>query len=321
MAKTYNRSTEIKILKERINVLTSELDKETKISTDLHLLDFFNISMKMFDWKNLPSEIPKRRVEMLLFNHGAVAFFKTKDKGYYILPFAYCGGINDYGDFTRIRPISKSGITQFGEYTIGEDCVIIRDNELEIPPYIYAKFYGEKISELFNIRQKNNNFLKMPFIFGSSGNRGKDARNALEIKQITQNDKNEVYFITDAFDNLKLFDMKPQYFGREIQEQIKDLKNDFFEWAGIKHLPQDKKERMLVDEVNIDEEKNVINTEKRLEPRKRACEEINSIFNLDIDVEVNKYYKDEVKTSNVVASVSGGIHNNKDREQSKSDRR
>ena len=289
---------------------------------NLHTLDFWNICCMTFDWK-VPKNIPKRRVEMNLFKYGKVAFIHDEINGDFILPFAYAKGLNVYGDYRFIQPIvlgDNINILSKQEYEIDKECVIIRDNNLEIPPLAYARYYANRIAELFRVRDKNNNYLKLPFIFSSTGDRGKDKKNAFEIQQVLGADNNEIAVISDAFNMLKFFDLKPQYFGREIAEQLKDLKNEFYLWCGLKHLPYEKRERMVVDEVNIENEVTNVHTQKRLSPRKEACEKINELFKVDISVKVNEFDDEIAKTSNIVASVAGGIHNDNTRNQERTKR-
>lgn len=319
----YPLKYQIRDLREKCNFLQSELAIKNKTANNLQSLDMLNVAMKCFNWKNLPEELKRRErlIERFLCMEGKVAMFKHDTRGFYILPFTYVGAVDDYGEYTRIQPISRNSNTQFKEYTIGEDCVVIRDNELEVAPILYINFHADKIEKLYRTREKNNNFLKLPFIFASTGDRGKDKKNAFEIAQVLGKDENEIAIISDAFEQLKLFDLKPQYFGRELQEQIKDLQNAFFEYLGIKFNSEFKKERMSVEEVNMAEERCMVHLKKRLDPRENACEQINKMWGLNIEVEPNKFNEEIVKTTDVVASVAGGIHNDNARQQQKSDRK
>ena len=60
-------------------------------------------------------------------------------------------------------------------------------------------------------------------------------------------------------------------------------------YLGVKSIPVEKKERLLVDEIGAnDEEKEYIRS-ARLEQRKIACEQMKKVFNIDVSVE----YKEE----------------------------
>lgn len=292
-----------KLMRELIKVLSTKTAEEADYTENIHFLDLFNKSIHMFQWKGLPDTITKRAVEPRIFTHGKLAFFFDDKYGYQMLPFAYTKGVNDENQYVSLRPISITGI-DYGEKIINEDCVVIRDNELEIPPIIYAKFYGGKISDLFNIREKNNNWLNLPIIFKTSGDRTKDKKNALEAKQILIDGKTEIAYVTDVFNALQMFDVKPQYFGAELEEQIKVMKNNYLEYLGIDHLNFDKKERMITSEVEVKNEENTINLNKRLLPRKDACEIINSIWSdIHLDVEFSSQSMYDTEAEQIISSA------------------
>lgn len=293
-----------KICKELFNLLATQSDVNAAFTQNIHTLDLINKSIFMFKWENLPDTITKRAVEPRLFFRGKLCFFFDDKVGYQILPFTYKGGLNDENQYTRVMPLSITG-QQYGEKIINEDCVIIRDNELEVPPIIYAIYYGDKISELFSIRDKNNNWLNLPIILKASGDRSKDKRTALEAKQILIDGKTSVAYVTDIFNALQMFDVKPQYFGAELEEQIKVMKNNYLEYLGIDHLGFEKRERMITSEVNVKEEENSLNRDKRLQPRRDACELINNIFGLNVSVDYNYEEYANVDTKQTIESMSG----------------
>lgn len=304
--KTPKHNFEIKKLKEYIKVLESKLQSEEKFSENLHTLDLYNKTIMQFGYTNLPADtMTSLIIERQMFTQGKLAFFKSPKFGYLCLPFVFTGGLNDYNMYTRLHPLSITG-QDYGELLIDEECVIIRDNPYMLPPIIYASFYGDAISDCYNTKTKNRNFLKLPFLFRSTGDRAKDEANALEIQHIL-GDNVDIAVITQAFEQLELFDLKPQYFGRELEESIKDYKNAYLEWAGIPHLPIEKNERMLVDEVNINIEATNLDLAKRLNTRKEAIDKINKLYGLNIEVFCNyKDYNDiKVNTENRVSSIGG----------------
>ena len=110
-----------------------------------------------------------------------------------------------------------------------KDRVIIRDNNLEVAPIIYARFYASEINDTQAMVRKNRNYLGLPFIIDSTGDRAQDDKNALELKNILTADKNTVAVVSSAMKQLTLLDLKPQYVGRELMELTRDYKNFFYE--------------------------------------------------------------------------------------------
>lgn len=289
--------------KQIYELLEGNMQIEGNFIKNIHTIDLINKGLMLFEWKKVPETIVKRSIETRLFFKGKLVFFFDDRYGYQMLPFTYDGGINDDGQYTKVIPISLNGI-DYGVKYINEDCVVVRDNEIEIPPLIYAVYFGDEISDLFNVRRKNNNWLKIPFVFKGTGNRDKDAKRALDVKSVMIDNDNEAFVFTDAFNDLSFFDLKPQYFGAEIEEQIKVMKNNYLEYLGIDHLNFDKKERMITSEVEIKEEENSLNLAKRYRTRKEAVSKINEIFGLDVSVEcsVARVVDDNTTNMNIISS-------------------
>lgn len=302
--------------------LRSDAQIESRYNLNLHAADMANQCFQVFKWHKVPNVIPVRTIEMNLFAYGKIAYIRDDILGDFMLPFTYSKGVDCYGEYKYIRPvcISTAGELLNKEYEINKNCVVIRDNELEVPPIKYAVYYAKRIAELFRIRDKNNNWLKLPFIFSSTGDRGIDEKNMFEIQNIFGADNNEIAVVSSALEQLNFYDLKPQYFGLEIQEQIRALRNEFYMWCGLKHLPVEKKERMIVDEVNIEDEITDINVQKRYSCRERAVDEIKNLFGVSMEVEVNTFNYEKTNSHTAQASVSGGAHNDGVRNQQRTKR-
>lgn len=305
---------EIKMLREQIRLLASQDDYNRIITDNIHYLAFYNMSLRCFEYmeKDKPIDYPmvnSRIIEKGLFTKGAMCMFKYHGV-LMCLPFVYVGGINDNNEYIYAHPISLNGI-DYGNLRIGEECVIIRDNNLEVAPIIYARFYASEINDTQAMVRKNRNYLGLPFIIDSTGDRAQDDKNALEIKNILTADKNTVAVVSSAMKQLTLLDLKPQYVGRELMELTRDYKNFFYEFLGVNNIPFEKNERLTDEEAVVNEEANNLNSDVRLKPRLEAIDKVNELFGTNIEIKQAWKEKEDIKTSNVVASVAGGSHNNR----------
>lgn len=82
-----------------------------------------------------------------------------------------------------------------------------------------------------------------------------------------------------------VLDTSSPYIIDKLQQQKFDLKNELLTYLGINNNNNIKKERMIVDEVNANNEYTSINLDLMYDLRKKACEEINSKFGFNIKVE------------------------------------
>lgn len=268
-------------MRKKAQQLINHADRDEDIREDLNSIDMYNKVIMSIAWDGMPDTIPELSTEAQLFTKGKSAFFYSKDYGYMCLPFTYTSGVNDYNMYTKLKPISLNGI-DYPELTINKDCVILYDNPIGIPAIAYCNMFSTQLNYIKNIKYKNINFLRLPFIFKSSGIKAEDNKRAFAIKQIFTSDDNAYGYVTSAFDNIELLDFKLQYYGAELQQAINDIKSEFFEWLGVSHLSIEKRERMTEDEVNIYEESNTLNINKRLLIREKQANKINKMFGLSL---------------------------------------
>lgn len=280
-----------KLLIELKNVLGTKSYSEIQSiwQDNLTVLDFINKGLRIVKWKNLPHGIDPRILNINLFFKGKVVFFQHGTYGNFALPMVRCGGINVYGVMKKVRPIGvgdMAHIVNSLELEDDVDCVIFRLNDLEVPPYLYAKYYGDKVSNLYDLIDNNNMWLKFPIIIKSTGNDDLDKKNALVIKEVFSEKGFKFPVVTSAFTGLDIVNVKPQYLGIELFEQIKSWKNAYYEYLGVNHH-EEKKERLSTDEVENNQEEAVVNSNKIIEPLQDCVDRANKLFGWNIQVELN----------------------------------
>ena len=81
---------------------------------------------QMFHYENLPDTIPKRILEKYLTESGYCIFTKHNDK-FVILQGGLGGELNEYYEYTKCI-VSNPYLKLNKEYTINEDCILIRND-------------------------------------------------------------------------------------------------------------------------------------------------------------------------------------------------
>ena len=107
----------------------------------------------------------------------------------------------------------------------------------------------------------------------------------------------------DAF---QVFDITTPYVGNELQTYKHQIWNEALTYLGIENVNTDKKERLISDEVvnNMGD----VEAERftRLNARRQACEEINELFGLDVQVDFRSgTYIRTGATGNAMAETNG----------------
>lgn len=280
-----------KLLEELKSILGEATYSEVyaKWQSDLNVLDFINKGLRILKWKNLPTGIDPRILNINLFFRGKVVLFPHETLGNFALPMVRTGGINAYGIMTHIRPIAlgeQSNELNNMDLEENIDCVVLRINDLEIPPLLYATYYGRKVSETLDNIDNNNMWLKFPIVIKSTGNEDLDKKNSLVIKEMFEQKGMKFPVITSSLDGIELLNLKPQYFGLELFEQLKCWKNMYYEYLGVNHH-EEKKERLTDEEVLNNQEEANVNSNKILQPLKEQIDIANKLFGWNISVELD----------------------------------
>ena len=132
-----------------------------------------------------------------------------------------------------------------------------------------------------------------------------DEKERLTFKNIMLQVKKFKYAIFGSkklsMNNVDVLQTKSEYLIDKLQLQKTELMNELLTFLGINNNNVQKKERMLVDEVNANNDFILVNIDHMYDERKRACEEINKKYGLSISVK-----KREVESSGTLHS---GIEN------------
>ena len=280
-----------KLLEELKGILSPATYTElyAKWQDDLNILDCVNKGLRIIKWSNLPKGIDPRILNINLFFRGKVVLFQHETLGNFALPMVRYGGTNAYGIMTHIHPVAVGDVANdLNNMELEEDvsAVVLRVNDLEIAPLLYAVYYGGKMTETLNTIDNNNMWLKFPIVIKSTGNEDLDKKNSLVVKEMLGQQGMKFPVITSALDGIELMNLKPQYFGLELFEQLKMWKNLYYEYLGVNHH-EEKKERLTDDEVANNEEESCVNTNKIIKPLQECVKKANELFGWNIRVELD----------------------------------
>lgn len=248
------------------------------------------ISMNAFEWDGLPSGILERHIERELFEHGFTSFFKHPKMMYCSFPCSGTGTVNPYGDPLRYR---ATGFNFHYEFD-ADDGVIIENNKLRLPTKDFLMFYVNKLTEAERTMDVNVKANKTPVVVLC------DDKDVLSFKRLFQQvDGNVPAIFADKslnIDNVQALDLRAKFLGNELMDYKKSVENELLTFLGINNTPVEKRERVITDEVQSNDELIESFFDIQLEARQRACEEINAKFGLNVSV----------KARNVIHTDDGG---------------
>lgn len=258
-----------------------------------YLMRLTELSLSTFEWKNLPDTIDVRYLELALFAEGKAVFFKDEVMGYLALKCAVSGNLNVYGIPQKYR--AYSSYNGYNKELNLSDSVIIYNNMLRTNTLPDVMKYAMRIYELDQIIDINAKAQKTPILITCEENERLTMKN-LYLKYdgntpIIYGNKNL------NVNGFKVLSTGAPYLCDKLYELKNQIWNEALTYLGISNLNIQKKERLITDEVQRNQGGTIASRYSRLEARKKACAEINKMFDLNIDVEFkdgNEFFNDEI---------------------------
>lgn len=256
------------------------------------------LSMSMFEWKNLPDTVDERYLELGLFSSGCMVFFKDDVIGELALNMTYQGGFDIYGEPTRRRAYSR--YNQFQTTLDKDNSVIIWNNMLRTNSALDVQMFAYRLYNLDRIVDINANAQKTPVLITC------DEKQKLTMKNLyLQYEGNyPVIFGDSNLDIKSLSVLKTD--APFVSDKIYDLKikiwNEALTYLGISNINTTKKERMITDEVIRNQGGTIASRYSRLESRRIAVKKINKMFGLNITVD----YREDFQSTDIKNDTLGG---------------
>jgi hypothetical protein len=263
------------------------------------------ICINRFIWKGLPEHIDVDFIEKELSNVGELAFINHPTYGFQIV---HCVGenIGMYGRPTRYLCSSVNGVIT--EYFNEEDIVIIRNNKLSENSHDFIDRYSSILSSIQKTKEVNLNAVKTPVLIQCEESQLMTMKNV--YAQYEGN--SPVIFATKALDleGVKVLKTDAPFLLDKLQAEKIEMLNECLTFLGINTTPK-KKERMITDEVNANNDMVNICLSMFLNTRLKAIEDINKKFGLNIKLELAEYCKndfepkEENSESAKIATITG----------------
>ena len=257
------------------------------------------LAISMFEWVNIPSTIDARFLELTLFSNGMSIFFNDEVMGYLALQVAIGGKLNVYNIPTMRRAFASNG---YNNELSENNSVIIYNNMLHTNCIGKIEMFAKRLYDLDRTIDINAKVQKTPFLITC------DETQRLTMKNLyAQYMGNEpAIFGSKNLDinAVKVLKTDAPFIGNQMYELKTYIWNEALSYLGISSVNNVKRERLITDEVQRNLGGTVASRYSRLNMRKQACEEINKMFGLDIDV---KYREDFTQ---LVESVTGEVLGN-----------
>ena len=274
---------------------------------DLTFTDYYLrlnlLARSVFEWHNLPNNISEKWIERYLFNEGYCVFFEDETLGLMVAKSTNSGQLNHYNEPTEIQIVSTDPKLSGKTRSNYKDCVLIQNNDLMIPTLPTIKLYAYRLAEITRTSDINISAQKTPVLITGT------SKKILSLKTMFRKvDNNEKVIYVDSEggipNSVNVFKTDAPVVFPDLRTEKNHIWNEVMTFLGINNANTDKRERLVDDEVQANNEQIQLSAYVMLKARQEACERINKMFNTNITVSIRKFNTDEIQA--IQKGTTGG---------------
>jgi hypothetical protein len=252
----------------------TEIRQYVIVSSYFKLLE--QLAVARFAWQGLPDEIDERFLELSLFEAGGspLIFYYDKIRMKFVVTRAAVNGQPDmYGNPLSFKPIAVN----YNYPTVSaRECVPIYDNQLRMPMTDVLYTYATRLARVDRSIDINLDNAVFPMIIVTT-----EAQKLSVMNILKQAENGQPKVI--AYDNLdpSTFSGIPAntpYVTDKLLQAKAQIWNEAVNFLGINNSQNEKKERMITDEMEAGAERTDVFRLSFLKARQQACDQINRMY-------------------------------------------
>ena len=257
--------------------------------SNLTYTDYYNrlqlLARVRYEWIGLPDTIQERWIEKYLYYYGTCVFFKDKNYGLMVAKAQDSGQLNNYDENTRVIPYGTN-YKKGKSLLVDKECVLIRNNDDAIPTMPSIELFAFRLANVTRTTDVNINAQKTPTVILCT------EKQKISMKLMfdkVEDFEQTIYGNKDLDLNaISTLDLKPPVVFDKLEIEKHAIWNDAMTFLGINNANQDKRERLVDDEVQANNEQVEYNAKIGLKTRQQAAEQINKLFHTNIKVRMRK---------------------------------
>lgn len=258
------------------------------------LQQIIKLALARFRWVGLPPTCDARYLEWQLMCQGVATVArprKRSDDAFMSLRAVSQGQLTAYGLPSKWQAQGDNG-TSF--YVTHENGVLVWENMMHVPLMPQVDALAWDMSDIVRTKQVNRVHVKVPFVLAGP----REMREQM-VNLFSQKVGNEPgIMVTDRMSdlvtsNVALFQTGVKYLGEELNADLMETWNMVYTMLGIRNLPF-KMERQTADEIRDHDQPTELMTLGCLSERRRAADDLNRRFGLDVRV----YFNEDFESTN-----------------------
>lgn len=270
---------------------------------------FQKLATSIFVWEGLPDSMDSRYLEYCLYKQGQGALLHSEEYGFINTKATINGDVNiyglptalncySYGRFNEVRRV-YNGLAD-PEADENTECILVMNTWDRVPTVTTMELFALRLYEAERTCDTSVKNAKHSRLILTSENQRLTMENMFR-----QYDANVPYIFGDS-DNFKQggiesIDISSAFIGSDIMKYKKEIWNEALTFLGIDNFSE-KKERLVSDEVDTNNEVINLNLMSFLAPRQEACKQFNKKYGMNISVRVRSDLNNIIKTYESVVS-------------------
>lgn len=242
------------------------------------------LATSLFTWKGLDDIAgigASRFLEQSLYDEGRACFVKDDTLGFLALKVNPSDKLNVYNLPTKVNAWSI-GYNKMYDF---DDIVYIMNNELQKPTLASLELFAYRLYDCERIIDTNLNAQRTPVLIEG------DTKTILTLKNVYMQYSGNTPFIFgnkqfDISNKLNVLKTDAPYIVDKLDIHKHQIFNEALTILGIDNANTDKKERLITNEVESNEDLISYYLNCWYKTRKKACDEINEKFLKDSDTKV-----------------------------------
>ena len=244
------------------------------------------LAVSLFKWKGLDDVAgfgASRFLELSLYENGRACFVKDESKGYLALKVNPMDKLNVYNLPVKVLAWSIG----YNKTYAFDDIVYIMNNELELPTANTLSLFAYRLYETERTIDVNLIAQKTPVLIEG------DTKTILTLKNVYMQYSGNTPFIFgnkqfDISNKLNVLKTDAPYLVDKLELHKHEIWNEALTYLGIDNANTDKKERLITDEVESNNDLISYYLNCFYKTRKQACDLLNERNGLSIEIELNK---------------------------------
>lgn len=246
------------------------------------------IYMDRIRYKNLPDSIDLPALTWGLLANGSVCYFNDMVMGDLCLQGSPSGRMDIYNYPVKYYIHTSSGYTRtlnVSMFSSRYNGVVIYDNFLRTAPLRGIYYYADKLFNALRAADVNIKTQQKPRIIKTS----QDMRLSVE-NMLTKVDGYQHSVVVDkgmSEDTILNIDLTTPYVADKLWTYVTNIWNDFLTWCGIENATNQKRERLVSDEVNANYGDVEMERSSSLDCQRQSFDRVNRLFGTNIEIEFN----------------------------------